>query len=103
MLPSCSWGLHALRKPVHPAVMAGVANAFAHSDASKENMEPHVAPEYVGSGLEKMFREGADAIGTHKCAPACPRLAYKRSARHLLSASARSTLLVHSDASRSPS
>lgn len=54
--------------------MAGMV--FAGGDASKENKEPHAASEQDGSGLVRMFKEGADAIGTHKCAPGFPRSSF---------------------------
>lgn len=38
----------------------------------KENKEPSDVVDNINNGLAKMFKEGADAIGTHKCAHAAP-------------------------------
>jgi hypothetical protein len=41
--------------------------ARACTEGSKENMEPCAGAPEPGNGLAKLFREGADAIGTHRC------------------------------------
>ena len=66
-------------------------------------MEPHAAPEQDGSGLVRMFKEGADAIGTHKCAPACRITLRSVLCTTLRCGRANSILLVHSVAQQSPS
>lgn len=57
-----------------PGLLAAMADGMVceRNYECKENKEPSDVVDNINNGLAKMFKEGADAIGTHKYGHAAP-------------------------------